>query len=360
MQRQISLDIFRGLTLAAMLLVNNPGSWSAVYPPLLHAEWHGLTPTDLIYPFFMFIVGAALFHSMKNVPAGVIPWGKIAKRTALLFIIGVALNVFPFTAPLSEWRVMGVLQRIALCYGIAAVLICLLNKTQLMALSVLILIGYWLVLLFVENPFSLEGNLVRQWDVILFGANHLYQGYGIPFEPEGLLSCLPAIVSVLAGYFTSEMLERKPTPQAKVKSLMIWGVGVFTVAAIWQIWFPINKPLWTSTYVLITSGLAWFSLVAVIYVNDIKGTSRGFHWLLVYGSNPLFIYVLSILFSRVLSLISWTNESGDTVTFKTAVYTFFTTFLSPVNASLLYALMIVGLFYLISAWLYKQKIFIKL
>lgn len=360
MQRQISLDIFRGLTLAAMLLVNNPGTWSAVYPPLLHAEWHGLTPTDLIYPFFMFIVGAALFHSMKNVPAGVVPWGKIAKRTVLLFIIGVALNVFPFTAPLTEWRIMGVLQRIALCYGVAAVLICILNKTQLFVLSALILIGYWLVLLLVENPFSLETNLVRQWDIILLGANHLYQGYGIPFEPEGLLSCLPAVVSVLAGYFTSEMLEGKPSPQAKVKGLLIWGAGAFVVAALWHLVFPINKSLWTSSYVLISSAFAWFSLAIIIYVHDIKNVSKVFHWLLVYGSNPLFIYVLAILFSRILSLISWTNESGNTVTLKNAIYTFFSQFLSPINASLLFALMIVGIFYVVSAWLYKRKIFIKL
>ena len=360
MQRQISLDIFRGLTLAAMLLVNNPGTWSAVYPPLLHAEWHGLTPTDLVYPFFMFIVGAALFHSMKNVPAGVIPWAKIVKRTVLLFLIGVGLNVFPFTAPLTEWRIMGVLQRIALCYGVAAVLVCVLDKKQLLVLSAIILIGYWLILLIVQDPFSLESNLVRQWDLVLLGSSHLYQGYGVAFEPEGMLSCLPAVVSVLAGYFTSDMLEHKPTASAKVKGLFVWGLSALAAALIWQFWFPINKPLWTSTYVLITSAFAWFSLAAIIYIHDIRNISKGFQWLLVYGSNPLFIYVLSILFSRTISLISWTNESGNAVTLKNAIYTFFNGFLSPINASLLFAVVVVGIFYLVSAWLYKRKIFIKL
>lgn len=360
MQRQISLDIFRGLTLAAMLLVNNPGSWSAVYPPLLHAEWHGLTPTDLIFPFFMFIVGAALFHSMKNVPAGTIPWAKIAKRTVLLFAIGVALNEFPFTDPLSEWRVLGVLQRIALCYGIAAVLICVLNRSHLLLVSAVILIGYWLILLLVENPYSLEGNLVQQWDLALLGASHLYQGYGVPFEPEGILSTLPGVVSILAGYFTSEMLAEKPTPQAKIKVLLMWGAGAFIVALLWQIVFPINKPLWSSTYVLITTAFAWFFLAIIVYLCDLKKVSKGMNWMVVYGSNPLFIYALSRIFSKTLSLITWVNESGQTVSLQRVIYDAFNQFLSPINASLLYALLIVAIFYVISAWLYKRKIFIKL
>lgn len=360
MQRQISLDIFRGLTLAAMLLVNNPGSWSSVYAPLLHSEWHGLTPTDLVFPFFMFIVGAALFHSMKNVSPETIPWEKITKRTVLLFIVGFLLNIFPFNAPIEDWRILGVLQRIAICYGITAVLICIFDKKQLIIISALILVGYWLLLLIADDPYSLEGNLVRKIDLLLFAESHLYHGFGVAFDPEGLLSCLPGVATVLAGYFTSDMLEKKVTAQERVNGLLIWGVGALAITVVWQLWFPINKPLWTSTYVLVSSACAWFILAVIIYIYDIKKYQKGFHWLQVYGSNPLFIYALSRIFSKILSLISWTNDAGEKIDLHKAIYIQFTSFLSPINASLLYALMIVGFFYLISAWLFKRKIFIKL
>ncbi|MGL1956947.1 MAG: heparan-alpha-glucosaminide N-acetyltransferase domain-containing protein [Colwellia sp.] len=359
MQRQLSLDIFRGLTLAAMLLVNNPGTWSFVYPPLQHAKWHGLTPTDLIFPFFMFIVGAAVFHSMKKIPTGSVPWGKIIKRTVLLFLIGFLLNIFPFTEPMESWRVMGVLQRIALCYGVAAVLICALTKKQLMITSIVILLGYWLILLSVDNAFTLADNLVRQFDIALFGASHLYQGFGVAFDPEGLLSCLPGVVTVLAGYFTSGMLAEKTTEQARIKGLLVWAVAALAVTALWQQWFPINKALWSSTYVLVTSACAWLILALIIYIHDVKKIQRGFKWAQIYGTNPLFVYVLAWIFASTLSLVSWTNETGS-ISIKLYIYSSLSGFMSPVNASLAFALLFVILFYGVSVWLFKRNIFIKL
>jgi predicted acyltransferase len=365
MQRQISLDIFRGITLAAMLLVNNPGSWSHVYAPLLHAKWNGLTPTDLIFPFFMFIVGAAMFHSMqrympKEGQAGQIPWLKIAKRTVLMFVIGFSLNIFPFTEEPENWRVMGVLQRIALCYAIAAILICVLNKKQLIVASVLILVGYWLLLQLAEQPYDLGTNLVRSIDLTLFGASHLYQGFGVAFDPEGLVSCLPGIVTVLVGYFTSAMLAGAPSNSEKIKNLFIWVAVALTISYVWQFWFPVNKSLWSSTYVLVTSACAWLSLIVIIYLHDVRHIRSGFQWAHLYGSNPLFIYVISSLFASTLPLISWENAQGETVNIHHFIFIYLTQFLSPLNASLVFALVFVFIFYLLSAWLFKRSIFIKI
>ena len=360
MQRQVSLDIFRGLTLAAMLLVNNPGSWAFVYSPLQHAQWHGLTPTDLIFPFFIFIVGAALFHSMRKVSTGQVPWVKIIKRTVLLFVIGFLLNIFPFTTPIENWRVMGVLQRIALCYGVGAVLICVLSRKQLLIATAAILIGYWLLLMSVDNPFTLEGNLVRQVDIPLFGLSHLYQGFGIAFDPEGLLSCLPAIATLFIGYFTSAMLAKQVSDKARIKTLLLWALVTLAVTQLWQQWFPINKALWTSTYVLVTSACAWLILALIIFIYDIKKLQRGFEWAKVYGSNPLFIYVLAWLFSSTLALISWRNDTAELTNIHQFFYTNLSSIMSPINASLVFAILFVCVFYLVSAWLFTRNIFIKL
>ena len=360
MQRQISLDIFRGLTLAVMLLVNNPGSWSYVYSPLLHAKWHGLTPTDLIFPFFMFIVGASLFHSMKKVITGHVPWIKIIKRTCLLFVIGLLLNIFPFVDDVNDWRVMGVLQRIGICYGVSSILICILNKKQLIAINVLILIGYWLVLLLVNNPFTLEGNLVGQLDNLIFGSSHLYQGFGIAFDPEGVLSCLPAITTIFAGYFTSIMLSEQPNDKERIKKLLLWSVVALIITALWQQWFPVNKALWTSTYVLVTSACAWLLLASIIYIHDVKEFTSAFDWAKIFGSNPLFIYVLASLSSSTLLFISWRNEVNELMNMHQLIYINLTNIMSPINASLVFALLFVIVFYWLSACLYKLRIFIKL
>lgn len=367
MNRQISLDIFRGLTLAAMLLVNNPGSWSHVYPPFLHASWHGLTPTDLIFPFFMFIVGAAMYYSMaayavtsSSTSARNIPWLKIFKRTALLFLIGFLLNIFPFNGAISDWRIMGVLQRIALCYGVAAVLVCVFNIRQLMWCSIVLLLSYWALLNIANLPYELSTNLVRIIDLQLLGESHLYHGFGLAFDPEGLLSCLPAVVTVLAGYLTSAFLSEANTHKTQYRSLLLFGVSALALGSFWHVLMPINKALWTSSYVLVTSGFAWMVLAVIIYLYEIKKYHLWFKWAQVYGSNPLFIYVVAWIFAASLSLITWTDRDGNAFNLQDFIYQFFASFMPEKLASLIYALLFVLLFYGVSNVLYKRKIFIKL
>ncbi|GAA0345984.1 heparan-alpha-glucosaminide N-acetyltransferase domain-containing protein [Bowmanella denitrificans] len=360
MKRELSLDIFRGLTLAAMILVNTPGSWSHVYAPLLHASWHGLTPTDLIFPFFLFIVGAAMFHSMGRIPKGQIPWIKIVKRTLLMFLIGFALNIYPFTGDPENWRIMGVLQRIALCYFVGALLILTLSGRGVWLASAAILLGYWLLMQVSPLPWSLEHNLVRQVDMAVLGADHLYQGFGMPFDPEGLLSCLPAVVTLLAGYLTSRMLVACATHQLKIKTLLTWAAIALLAGLLWHPLQPINKALWTGSYVLVCSAFAWLILALIIYCHDIKQWQKGFHWAQVYGSNPLFIYVLSWLYAATLGQVIRFDVDGKTISAYQWLFQLLSDMMSQKNASLLFALIAVGLHYLLSAWLYKRKIFIKI
>jgi predicted acyltransferase len=367
MKRQMSLDIFRGITLAAMLLVNNPGSWSHVYAPFLHAKWHGLTPTDFIFPFFMFIVGAAMFYSMaKYAPASsgtqalAIPWYKIVKRTTLLFFIGFLLNIFPFTAEINEWRIMGVLQRIALCYGVAALLVCRFSLRGLVWVSLTLLLGYWGILNTVNLPYGLSSNVVRLIDLHVLGESHLYQGFGIPFDPEGLLSCLPAVVTVLAGYMTSALLTRTKGAKLQTKLLLLAGITALVTSALWHVLIPINKALWTSSYVLVTCGFAWWCLAVIVYFYEIKGVKSPFQWAIIYGSNPLFIYVVAWIFAASLALFRWTDSGGKTQNLHSFIYQFLASFLPEKLASLCFAMLLVLLFYALSKVLYKRNIFIKL
>ena len=209
-ERLVALDIFRGITIASMILVNTPGSWSHVYPPLLHASWHGFTPTDLVFPFFLFAVGAAMSFSLgkyKGDKSDVVK--KILSRTALIFLIGLLLKMFPFYQfnkgsfiDFSTLRIMGVLQRIALAYGIAAFMCFFLSPKKLLGGAGILLVGYWGILLIFggNDPFSLEQNAALKFDLLVLGEQHLYGGFGIPFDPEGLLSTLPAVVSVIIGF----------------------------------------------------------------------------------------------------------------------------------------------------------------
>nr|WP_277603520.1 heparan-alpha-glucosaminide N-acetyltransferase domain-containing protein [Bowmanella dokdonensis] len=354
------MDIFRGLTLAAMILVNTPGSWSHVYAPFLHAKWHGLTPTDVIFPFFLFIVGAAMFHSLRRIPHGQIPWAKIAKRTLLLFAIGFLLNIFPFNDPPANWRVMGVLQRIALCYGLGALLILSLSRRALWLVSLVILLGYWLIMLSAQDPWTLEGNLVRQVDIGLFGASHLYQGFGVPFDPEGLLSCLPATVSLLMGYLTSDKLARCYTSEAKLRTLVSWALLALIAGLFWHPLQPINKSLWTGSYVLVTSALAWLVLAGILYLHDVRKWHNGFTWAQIYGSNPLFIYVLSWLFAATLAELIYLPVNGQWQSAYQLGFMALSSVLPVKLASLAFALVIVWLFYLLSRHLHRRNIFIKL
>lgn len=356
-QRFQALDVMRGLTLALMILVNTPGSWSHVYPPLLHADWHGFTPTDFIFPFFLFMVGAAMVFSQKSLVALTSSqrWIKITRRTLLIFFIGLLLNYFPFSQSLSELRIPGVLQRIALAYFFAALIILYFGQTLRWLVAVGLLLGYWALLQISADPYSLEHSVVRDLDLWLLGENHVWQGKGIAFDPEGILSTLPSIVSVLIGFEATRILIGAADKVKAQWQLLIAGVVLTAVALIWHLWFPINKYLWTSSFVLLTGGVGILVLLALIRLEGFSfmhGIYRGFTML---GQNPLFIYALSIIWAKGLYLFSIGDVSAYQWGFQQL-----SLIVSPINASLLFALISVAVMWLVAWFLDRKKIVIAL
>ena len=318
--RFLSLDVFRGLTVCFMIVVNTPGSGATPFAPLLHAKWHGFTPTDLVFPSFLFAVGNAMSFAMKKYSAlgKVAVLTKIAKRTALIFLLGYLMYWFPFFRlgesgevlpfPIGETRIWGVLQRIGVCYGLASLLVYFFSRRTVIGLSVIFLVGYWLILLIWGNPadpLSLRGNAVLRLDRFLFGEAHLYTGNGIPFDPEGLLSTLPAIVNVVVGYYAGAFVQRVGKNYESVAKLLLVGAALIFVALCWNAVFPINKKLWTSSFVLLTTGLDLVILASLMYVIEIRHWKRA-NWpqfFVIPGKNPLFIYLLSELLVIILYMI---------------------------------------------------------
>jgi predicted acyltransferase len=359
MPRYLALDALRGLTIALMILVNTPGDWSYVYAPLLHANWHGGTPTDLIFPFFLFIIGSAMFFSFKkiNFTYSNEQMFFVAKRGAIMFLIGLALNYFPFVKPLEDLRIMGVLQRIGIAYIAAGAIVLLFNRRGVFIASTVILIAYWILLMSAGeySAYTLEHNIVRHFDMAVLGSNHMYSIKGIAFDPEGLLSTIPAVVNMLFGFeITRYITSMKDKRQAVIKLCQIGGVAVITGFALHGI-MPINKSLWTSTYVIYSSGVACFVLALFIYFIDIKGKEKVVSPLLVYGTNPLFVYVLSWLWVVVYAYIP-VGDSNLGVWLNLMLTKVF----DPYLASFIYAFVHVTFFWFISLELYKRKIFIKI
>jgi predicted acyltransferase len=357
-QRFLALDVMRGLTLALMILVNTPGSWEFVYSPLLHADWHGITPTDFVFPFFLFMVGSALVFSIKGLQQlnRFEQTKKIIRRTVLLFLIGVLLSAFPFTKELDGWRIMGVLQRIALAYAISAFIVLYLGFIGRMIVSLVVLVGYWALLNISADPYSLEHNLVRSLDLNLLGANHLWQGKGIAFDPEGLLSTLPAVVNVILGFEATRLLIASNKPKALIQLLIAASI-LIGIAVLWNLIFPINKSLWTSPFVLVTSGVAILVLILLVKLEQSapKLVAPLYQLFEIFGKNPLFIYVLSGLLAATLWLIPIGNESA-----YSAIYSLFFKFADPYFASLLFALLMVTILWCVAWVLHKRKIIISL
>lgn len=307
-----ALDVFRGMTIVFMIIVNSPGNWSFVYGPLLHAEWHGFTPTDLVFPSFLFAIGTAMSFSMRKWAGQ--PGGEVAKqilkRTGLLFLFGYLMYWYPFfrldlawnfsAFPIGETRIFGVLQRIALAYGVAAALLHFMGKKWTYALVLLSLPVYWFLLVNygIEglDPLSLEGNAVRALDLKLIGANHMYMGEGIAFDPEGLLTTLPSIANIVAGYAAGLFVQRERDEKNTRIDLMLLGASLCLVALVWNLAFPINKKLWTSSYVLLTIGLDLVILGLLMWFlpkdKKLPGWGTFFQ---TAGKNPLAIYLLSEL-----------------------------------------------------------------
>ncbi len=364
-KRLMALDVMRGLTIALMIMVNTPGSWSYVYPPLLHSDWNGCTPTDLVFPFFLFIVGVSMWFSFKKFDSGITNKGlyKVIKRFLIMFLIGVFLNGFP-NFDFENLRYLGVLQRIAIAYLIGALICMQFNYKQLSIIFGLILIGYWGLLFFgvSEGPYDLATNIVRKVDIFLFGENHLYKGFGMPFDPEGLLSALPAVGTLLMGNFTGRFIDRSSTTIEGVKKLLIFGALATFIGWIWNFTFPINKALWTSSYVLYAGGLAMVFLATLLWLIDVKGLKKWAKPFIHFGTNPLAIYVFSgIYVSSIIYFVHIPIASGEVLSGYSYLYKqVFVPIAGNMNGSLLFAITHIIFFWFITYILYKRKIFIKI
>lgn len=358
MQRYRALDALRGLTIAMMILVNTPGSWDYVYAPLLHSHWHGLTPTDLVFPFFMFIVGSAMYFAFKKQDFLLDPSMafKIIKRGVLIFLIGLFLNCYPFTSDIETWRVMGVLQRIGIAYIFAAFIVLSFNKRGVLAISVIVLCAYHLILTaFGDGGYELETNVIRQVDLMLFGQTHMYGGFGLSFDPEGLLSTLPSVVSVLIGFEITRFITNIESKQHSMIKLVQLGIAGLIIGQVLSLVIPINKALWTSSYVVYTAGFACLTLALFVYLIDIKKYEKPVTPLLVYGTNPLFIYVISWLWVATYGMFSVDNMLLQTWMFQTL-----SSYMPEKLASFVFAFSHVVLFWWFSKLLFDRKIFIKI
>ena len=317
-QRFLALDLLRGMTICFMIIVNTPGNGATSYPPLLHAHWNGFTPTDLVFPTFMFVVGNAMSFAMRKwegLSNAQVNW-KIFKRALIIFLLGYFMYWFPFVHwneqhqlvgnPISHTRIMGVLQRIALGYLFAALMIRYLKPTIVAQLSWYFLVIYWCILLLFgdfHDPYNMLTNAGEKLDLWLFGPNHLYHGEGVAFDPEGVLSTLPAIANVTFGYFAGRWVQERGRTYEGLAKLLLAGALAVTLALCWDWFFPVNKKLWTGSFVLLTVGIDCLILGGLIYVIDFSGRRRWTYFFEAFGKNPLFIYLLSELAATLLWFI---------------------------------------------------------
>lgn len=361
--RFTALDVFRGMTICFMIIVNTGGN-EQTFAPLLHANWHGFTPTDLVFPSFLFAVGNAMSFVMPKWAgqSASFVWGKILKRTLIIFLLGYLMYWFPFVQhtdagwslrPFSQTRVLGVLQRIALCYGIASLMVWYLKPRWVVISSLLLLVGYKF-LLDGFGDYTLEGNAVLKLDKWLMGADHLYHGEGIAFDPEGWLSTLPSIVNVLVGYMAGKYIQEKGKSYEGLTHLLLMGTLLVAFAYFWDSSFPINKKLWTSSFTLYTVGLDLIILSAVIYAIDFQQIRTGSKFFQVFGKNPLFIYLLS----EVGVILMWEISVGDKPLYQWIYLNIFD-HLGPYWGSLGFALWWMLTCWLAGYWMDKKKIYVR-
>ena len=389
-ERLLSLDVFRGLTIAGMLLVNNPGTWSAIYPPLEHAQWHGWTPTDLIFPFFLFIVGITTHLSLSSRRERGASDREIVlqilKRGGLIVLAGLLLGGFPYhelvlrlpfgiqfdsATPgigISTWRVTGVLQRIGVAYICAALLTMRASRMQTVAIIASLLIGYWIAMTLLPVPgyglgiFTLdrpEATLGAWLDRAVIGSNHMWRG-SRSWDPEGILSTVPAIGTAMLGVLAGRWIASRRPLIERVAALFAVGAIGMLVGLIWNWTFPINKNLWTSSFVIFTAGLACVTLATCMWLIDVQGVRGWTKPLVIFGINPLAAFVGEGLFSRLIYTLVRVPYNGETIPVQSAIYhSAFASWLAPRNASLLFAICYVLLFFWFLWELYRRDIVIK-
>lgn len=382
--RLLSLDILRGITIAGMIMVNNPGSWSSIYAPLGHAPWHGLTPTDLVFPFFMFIMGISTYISLRkfNFEFDKATLFKIIKRTVVIFFIGLGLGwlslsihiynglsgedlaffdrLIKSVSNFENIRILGVMQRLALTYGITALIAILVKHKYIPYIILITLIGYFLLLLF-GNGFELsEQNIISVFDRAILGVNHMYTDSGVKLDPEGLLSTIPAVCHVLIGFCCGGLLLNTKDNYEKINRLFILGAILTFSGFLLSYGCPINKKIWSPTFVLATCGLASTLLALLIWIIDIKGYKKWSVFFESFGVNPLFIYVaagiLSILLGGILIPYDGVTTSINVFIYKICLQPY----LGDYFGSLIFALLFVALNWVIGNILYKKKIYIKI
>jgi len=368
--RLLSLDVFRGATIAGMMLVNNPGDWGHVYPPLLHAKWHGWTFTDLIFPFFLWIVGVAMTLSFaKRVERGDSKQKLLLhalRRSAIIFGLGLFLNGFPYF-DLSIIRIPGVLQRIALCYLIGSTIFLYSSFRWQLVWTFALLGVYWLLVALVPVPgfgagiLELKGNLAWYVDSQVL-AGHTWRGAPLPgFDPEGIVSTLPAISTLLFGILTGHMLRMPRSQEEKTAWMFTVACVLLFVGVVMDNWLPINKNLWTSSYSVFMAGMALLIFAWCYWIIDVKGYQRGSGPFAIYGLNAITVFVLAGLVGRLMGIIHvGTTDDGSAISLKTWIYsTVFEPIANPYNASLLFALAFVLFLYGIAYVMYRKKWILK-
>ena len=369
-QRFTALDVFRGMTICLMIIVNTPGNGPTTFSPLLHAHWHGFTPTDLVFPSFLFAVGNAMSFVMarwEKLDQKQVLW-KILKRTFIIFLLGYLMYWFPFVkwdannqlmfSPFGNTRVFGVLQRIALCYGIASLMIYYLKPKAALNISILLLFAYWILLYAFGDsaaPLSMEGNAGQMLDKWLLPENHLYHGEGIAFDPEGLLSTMPAIANVVAGYTVGKFIQHKGNTYEGLTKLLLTGVLLLFAAYCWDLIFPINKKLWTSSFVLQTVGLDCIIISIIIYIINFRQQTNWTYFFEVFGRNPLFIYLLSELAATLLYIF----RVEPKLSFYQWLYRNIFIYAGEYVGSLLFAISFMLLCWLGGYILDKRKIYVR-
>jgi predicted acyltransferase len=377
-KRLLALDIMRGITIAGMLLVNNPGSWGSIYAPLRHAEWHGLTPTDLVFPFFMFIMGVSTWFSLKkyNFEFSAASLRKVLRRTVVIFAIGLGIAwlakvlygihgdrpIWDIMTDFSHIRVLGVMPRLALCYCAASILAMLLRRKAL-ALTTGALLVLYSILLIAGNGFEFSAdNIICRIDHAVLGENHMYGdtvgGQYLKFDPEGLLSTLPSIAHVLIGFLCGGLITGTADNMRRTNSLFIVGAVLTFAGLLLSYGIPVNKKIWSPTFVLTTCGLASTMLALLITVIDIKGYRSWSRFFEAFGINPLFMYCYGTVFAVLLGAIHIGEKSIHTILYNDALMPLCAG--NATLASLLYAIFVVVAVWLVGLILYKKKIYIKI